>query len=273
MYVVGKKLKELLVEWQAFYRNEYSNNKNLPGEDGNELRRSKKEQIYQQVKISPDGAYISYVTNDLGRKKIWLYNQTTGKHKVIFRAEPKYNYASDKTYPVMAWHPSGRILTFINEEKAGLVMYFYRDEEKSTEKRNHLYFDKILDFSYSPEGSSLVLSAVKDGLTDIYIHTIASGTNEQITRDIADDLNPSFLNNSPTEIIFSSNRLSDTLTNSGDPFEKRGMTFDLLPTTLPEKNPLTRLTEGRYTDRFSPADQSVITFHTLETLTELLTVT
>ena len=254
MYVVGKKLKELLVEWQAFYRNEYSNNKNLPGEDGNELRRSKKEQIYQQVKISPDGAYISYVTNDLGRKKIWLYNQTTGKHKVIFRAEPKYNYASDKTYPVMAWHPSGRILTFINEEKAGLVMYFYRDEEKSTEKRNLLYFDKILDFSYSPEGSSLVLSAVKDGLTDIYIHTIASGTNEQITRDIADDLNPSFLNNSPTEIIFSSNRLSDTLTNSGDPFEKRGMTFDLFTYDITGKtNLLTRLTEGRYTDRFSPA--------------------
>ena len=102
MYVVGKKLKELLVEWQAFYRNEYSNNKNLPGEDGNELRRSKKEQIYQQVKISPDGAYISYVTNDLGRKKIWLYNQTTGKHKVIFRAELKYTTQATKL--IRLWH-------------------------------------------------------------------------------------------------------------------------------------------------------------------------
>ena len=79
--------------------------------------------------------------------------------------------------------------------------------KRTTEKRNLLYFDKVLDFSYSPEGSRLVFSAVKDGITDIYIHTIASGTNEQITRDIADDLNPSFLKDSPDEIIFSSNRL------------------------------------------------------------------
>ncbi|NMD02540.1 MAG: hypothetical protein GYA71_04635, partial [Bacteroidales bacterium] len=254
LYVVGKKLKELLVEWQAFYRKEYSDYKDLTGEDGNTIRRSKKDQIYQQVKISPDGAYISYVTNDLGRKKIWLYNQATGKHKVIFRAEPKYDYVSDKTYPVMAWHPSGRILTFINEEKAGLVIYFYRVAERSTEKRNLLYFDKVLDFSYSPEGSSLVMSAVKDGLTDLYIHTIASATNEQITRDIADDLNPAFLNNSPNEIIFSSNRLSDTLTNTGDPFERLGLTFDLFTYDIAAGTKLlTRLTEGRYTDRFSPA--------------------
>ncbi len=73
-----------------------------------------------------------------------------------------------------------------------MVIYFYRTEEKKTEHKNFLYFDKVLDFSYSPEGSRIVLSAVKDGVTDIYIHTVASGTNEQITRDVADDLNPSF---------------------------------------------------------------------------------
>ena len=90
-----------------------------------------------------------------------------------------------------------RFSTFVNDEKADLVLYFYRPKEKTTEKRNLLYFDKVLDFSYSPEGSRLVLSAVKDGITDIYIHTIASGTNEQITRDVPDDLYPTFLKDSP----------------------------------------------------------------------------
>ena len=186
------------------------------------LRKSKKEQIFQQVKVSPDGDYIAYVTNDWGRKRIWLYNQATGKRKAIFRKEPKFEQVTDNTYPVIAWHPTGRILTYINDEKADLVMYFYRIDEKKTEKRNLLYFDKVLDFSYSPEGNRLVFSAVKDGITDIYIHTIASGTNEQITDDIADDLNPSFLKGTTDQIIFSSNRLSDTLTNTSDPFEKTG---------------------------------------------------
>jgi len=108
----------------------------------------------------------------------------------------------------------------------------------------------VLDFSYSPEGSRLVFSAVKDGITDIYIHTIASGTNEQITRDIADDLNPSFMKYSPDEIIFSSNRLTDTLSNTASPFEKVSLTYDLFTYNISLKNNiLVRLSEGKYTDR------------------------
>ena len=253
LYVIGKDLKDLLKEWKEFYRNEYSEDRNLPGYDQNLVRKSRKEQIYQQVRVSPDGQFIAYVTNDWGRKRIWLYNQTTGKQKVIFRADPKLDQVSDKTYPVIAWHPSAKILTFINEEKADLVMYFYRINDKTTEERNLLYFDKILDFSYSPEGSRLIFSAVKDGITDIYIHTISSGTNEQITRDIADDLNPAFLKKSQDEIIFSSNRQSDTLTNTGSPFDKTGITYDLFTYRISSKNNiLTRLTEGKYADRFSP---------------------
>ena len=254
LYVTGKKLKELLKEWQEFYKNEYADDRSLPGYDENTVRKSKKEQVYQTVKVSPDGRYIAYVTNDWGRKRVWLYDQNTEKHKVIFRAEPKYEHTTDKTYPVTAWHPNGRILTIINDEKASLMMNFYRVTENNMEQRNLLYFDKVLDFSYSPDGSRLVMSAVKDGITDIYLHTISSGTNEQMTRDVADDLNPSFLPGNPDEIIFSSNRLSDTLTNRADPFEKMALTFDLFTYNINSKDKiLTRLTEGKYTDRFSPS--------------------
>lgn len=255
LYVIGKDLKDLLKEWQEYYRNEYAGDRNLPGYDNNVLRKSKKYRIYQQVRISPDGQYIAYVTNDWGRKKIWLYDQSTGKQRVIFRTDPKLDQVSDKTYPVLAWHPSGKLLTFINEKKAALQMYFYRINDRTTEERNLLYFDKILDFSYSPEGTKLVFSAVKDGITDLYIHTIASGTNEQITRDIADDLNPSFIKGHPNEIIFSSNRMSDTLTNNASPFEKVMPTYDLFTYDISRMgNLLTRLSEGKYTDRFSASD-------------------
>jgi Tol biopolymer transport system component len=254
LYVTGQDLKDILKGWEKYYSEEYSGDRDLPADDENIIRKSKKEQIYQQVKVSPGGDYIAYVTNDWGRKRIWLYNQSTGKQKIIFRKEPRFEQVTDNTYPVIAWHPSGKILTFISDEKADLVIYFYRVDEKTTEKRNLLYFDKVLDFSYSPEGSRLVFSAVKDGITDIYIHTIASGTNEQITRDVADDLNPSFLKDSPGEIIFSSNRLSDTLSNTASPFEKMSLTFDLFTYNLTKKNNiLERLSEGKYTNRFKPA--------------------
>ena len=255
LYVMGEKLNVLLKEWKEFYAEEFREGTNLPPIDSNIIKKSRKEQVYQQVKVSPDGKYIAYVTNDWGRKRIWLYEQATGKSRIISRAEPKFEQVTDNSYPVIAWHPNSRILTYISDVKADLVMSFYRVNEKTTERRNLLYFDKVLDFSYAPEGSKLVFSAVKDGITDIYIHTIASGTNEQITRDIADDLNPSYLKSSPGEIIFSSNRVSDTLVNDANPFDKLSLTFDLFTYDINKKSKvLTRLSEGSYADRLQATE-------------------
>jgi len=253
LYVTGEKLGNLLKEWQEYYREEFTADKANPPLNEDRLKRSKKDQLFQQIKISPDQRYIAWVTNDWGRKRIWVYDQQTGKTRIVFRAEPRYEHKTDNTYPVIAWHPNSNILTFINEEKSLLRIYFHRVPEKTTEERLFLYLDKVLDFSYSPDGTQLILSGVKEGFTDIYLHTIASGTNEQITRDAADDLNPSFVKGSSGEIIFSSNRQSDTLTNRADPFERRGLTYDLFTYNIRNRgNLLTRLTEGRYTDRYQP---------------------
>jgi hypothetical protein len=250
LYVLGKDLKEVLGEWRNYYQQEYSDDEEKPADDGKVLMKTKKEQLIQQVKVSPGGNYIAYVTNDWGKKKIWIYNQATGKKKKIFSKEPRFEQVTDNTYPVIAWHPLGNILTFINDEKADLVMYFYRINERSREKRNLLYFDKVLDFAYSPDGSRLVFSAVKDGTTDIFIHTISSGTNQQITDDLPDDLYPSYVKGTVDQIIFSSNRLSDTITNTSDPFERTAEVFDLFTYDLAKDDKvLTRLEEGKFINR------------------------
>jgi len=255
LYVTGQKLGSLIKEWKEFYKKEFADDKGNPSVKENELKKSKKEQLFQQVKISPDKRYLAYVTNDWGRKRIWIYDQQTGKTRIIFRAEPKYEHKTDNTYPVIAWHPNSQILTFINEEKSLLKIYFYRVPEKTTESRMFLYLDKVLDFAYSPDGTRLVISGVKGGFTDIFIHTIASGTNEQITYDLADDLQPSFLNGSNNVIIFTSNRASDTLSNTLNPFERLGLTYDLFTYDLTRNNRvLTRLSEGQYNNHYQPVN-------------------
>src|SRR5664279_4420235 len=50
-YVIGEKLKNLLKEWRTFYADEYSSDKSQPGDDANTVRKSRKEQIFQQVKV------------------------------------------------------------------------------------------------------------------------------------------------------------------------------------------------------------------------------
>ena len=96
------------------------------------------------------------------------------------------------------------------KKRAGLKLYYYNIAEKKLTVRNFLYFDKVLDFSFSDEGSKFVFAGTRIGKTDIYVHDIASSTNEQITNDLADDIYPRFIEND-SKIIFSSNRMSDTL--------------------------------------------------------------
>ena len=252
MYVLGLKLKDLQKEWYEYYMDYYEGieNPEAAPDRGEELFKAKKRQVIQDVKISPDKKYIAFVTYNNGKRKIHLYNNNTGKIKTIFSAEPKFNQEADNSYPVIDWHPGGTILTYINEEKGALKIYFQRLSDRKPESRNLLYFDKVLAFDYSPSGARLVMSAVKDGVTDIYVHTIASGTNEQITMDVADDLNPRYIQTADNSIIFSSNRKSDLIGMDFNPIEELNHSFDLFTYDLDAggKN-LTRLKEGIYTNR------------------------
>ena len=261
LYVLGLSLKELSYEWTGFYMNLYSDDesKNQMPNTGQVLKKPKKRQVYQRIRISPTGNYVAYVTNQMGKYKIWLYDINTQKKKRIIAKEHKLQQITDYSYPVITWHPSGRILTFITEEKGGLKLYYYTLATKELIEKNLLYFDKVLDFSYSDDGSLMVLSAVKQGRTDIYVQTIAAGTNFQVTNDVADDFNPRFINNSE-QIIFSSNRTSDSLSTEQTKF-RPGVANDLFIYDYKDKSDLLmRLSDDKYINKQYPLEISKNTF-------------
>lgn len=218
LYVLGLSIKNLSYEWIGYYIDLYDqseSNGSLP-QDGQLLKRPKKKRTYQQVRMSPDGRYIAYVTNELGQFRIYLYNTETQKQKQILKREFKIDQITDYSYPVLTWHPTSKILAFITEEKGLLKLNYYNLEEKQFSERVMDLYEKILDFSYSPDGLMFVISGVVKGQTDIYVHNIVSSTNEQITNDLADDFHPRFYDNS-NYIVFSSNRRSDSLSVSNAP--------------------------------------------------------
>jgi hypothetical protein len=256
-YVLGMSLKELSYEWMGYYLNLFaSDEKSLKTpETGQLLKRTKKGVVYQNLKISPSGNYIAYVTNQMGQYKIWLQNIETGKKERILKKGQKLEQIVDYSCPVLAWHPSGRILSFITEEKGGLKLNYYILAEKEMVIKNLLYFEKVLDYSFSDDGLLLVMSAVIRGQTDIYIHYLAASTNEQITNDPANDLAPRFINNSG-QIIFSSDRTSDTL-SEGSAGQKRALTNDLfIYDRTSDKPVLMRLEDGKFVNKYDPGEVS-----------------
>ena len=226
LYTLGFKLKDLSKDW---YKQNYENYSQLDSvteaPDGDPLlKRPRKERVYQQLKVSPTGNYVAYTTNHMGKYKIWLLDTQTGKRKKIFTNEYKLEQIVDYSYPVMAWHPSGRYLVFFIEEKGGISMYYFTFGERKLTKRYFMGFEKVLSFSFSKDGAYLAISAVKQGQSDIYIHNIAASTNYQVTNDKAEDFSPQFIDDT-YQVIFSSDRISDTM-EIASATDKRSPVFD-----------------------------------------------
>jgi Tol biopolymer transport system component len=227
LFVLGVNMHVLTMEWMNYYQQRYSFNdstRTLPATPL--ISKPRYSKVYSDVKISPDGAYMTYVTNEMGQIKMYLENRQTGKKKRIFKMGQKLDRVNDYSYPLIAWHPSGKILAYIYEKEGETWLVIYDVEEGTKVTRPVYNFIKILDFAYSPDGKSFVMSAVQNGQTDIYIYNIGGGSAIPITHDIYDDLNPRFVDNGKS-IIFSSNRYNDTLDVKVNPDIKLITSFDL----------------------------------------------
>ncbi len=211
-YVVGGNFKSVILDWLAFYKDIYRAQENSLGLPQGDLinRRNRPDRVYHSLKIDPEGGKVAYATHYLGIYKVFIQDTEKGKKKLVFRGGYRLADRPDYTYPLIAWHPSGRVLAFLAERKGEIWLYFYNLDDRSLEHQKLVNFQKVLDMSYSDDGSLLVLSAVQKGQSDIFVYNIASGSHEQITRDIYDDMNPRFIHGS-RDIIFSSNRANDTI--------------------------------------------------------------
>ena len=170
--------------------------------------------IAGELKISPNNEWLIYNINKEGRNKIYLYHIESKKKEMIFKKGHAIDLPLDRNYPLITWHPNGEIVSIFFEEKGEIKWWIYNTKEKKFTKNILLYFNQILDVEYSPDGKKLVLSAVRKGQTDIYVYDVAARMQEQITNDFYDDLYPQFINGGK-QIVFSSNRLSDSMQVGG----------------------------------------------------------
>jgi WD40 repeat protein len=203
----------------------------------------KKRYSYSHFTLSPDGQYIAYVTHELGQYRIWIYDTVTKTRKCILKREPRMERIPDTTFPVLAWHPSGEILTYIFEKRANAWIGNYTIAEKKHTQKELFLIEKINSMQYSPDGKRMVLSAVNRGQTDLFLYQVIGNNFEQLTKDRWDDLNPSFIEGG-RRIIFTSNRADDTLRTNTDEFPLMKLEHDVFIFDLENRSKfLDRITE------------------------------
>lgn len=247
MYVLGTGLKYLSFEWLDFYDQKYysASKQQYTPEENEIVKRNKSRRVYLEAKINPNGNKIAYVSNEYGQYKVYIQDLLTNKRIRVYKKEHRLEQITDYKIPLINWHPRGEVLTIITEVNGEMQLTNYVIETGEYITKFLPYFEQINDFSYSTEGLKLAISGVRNGASDIYVHHIAGNVNEQITKDFADDFNPRFIENS-SKIIFSSNRIADTLQENSKTREEKSKNLDLFIYDYANKsNKLTRLTNTK----------------------------
>ncbi|MEE4198748.1 MAG: hypothetical protein V2I54_14005 [Bacteroidales bacterium] len=212
LQVLGLPFRKIIAQWldhyELYYKNQQFTTDSID-QQHNIIFTSQPQQKITQVKLSPDGKKLAYIMNELGRYSLFIYDEEADEHHRIYRNGHKIKQITDYTYPILEWHPSGKYLTIITEEKRNLRLIQYNLEEKEFTSRNLLYFDKILSFDYAEKGAKLILSAAKEGKTNLFTYDLASSTSTPLTQDGADHFNPNYILQS-NEMVYSSNQPTDT---------------------------------------------------------------
>lgn len=215
LFVLGVPMKTVMADAEAYFRSRYKEDVAGTQMPENELRiRARRNRIYTQAKTSNDGRYIAYVSNNLGKVKLWLYDTEKNKRKKLFRHGHRLDRINDQSYPILDWNPANNHLSYIMEKRGRIWLHNYNTETEKTEKKELFRLEKVLEMAYAPDGKRIIFSAIYHGQTDLYLYSMGANVQQQLTKDIFDDRYPAFLDNG--QVIFSSNRTTDTVNSATD---------------------------------------------------------
>lgn len=228
--ICKKKFKDVLSDFMDYEQQKYSNDlkqrRNAPRGKLTVVEESTKDIDYFKFAANPNPKNNSYAVVKF-KKGIYSIKFVDNFYdeKVLLKYGVR-TIAGDinANYPLLAWDGKGSRLLVIYSQNGKQYMFVYDAIANIKRFKQEIEgFDQILDVGFMLDANTLLLSAVKNGHTDIFTYKIDNGKIKAITNDVYDDLDPSFVSfPNRTGIIFASNR--------------PGVSIPAGDTTLPSRN-------------------------------------
>lgn len=263
LQVCKKKFKDVLTEFMEYQDDKYYKDiaKRKPYPKGSYVDgfTINNRLDYFRFNVNPTKRNNSYVVTQFKKGIVRvIYNDEYENKTLLKYGIRSYKNEINPNYPMMAWDPKGTRVSVIYTTEGRLKLFVYdiitRQKQYKIDLTQH--FDQVQDMKYMLNSNTLLLSAVKNGHTDIYTFEIQNEKVKQITKDVYDDLDASFVAfPGKTGIIFSSNRPT-AAAKSGDTVLPSNSKYNIFLITdfgdKPELNQITQLSKLKYGNARSP---------------------
>jgi hypothetical protein len=144
--------------------------------------------------LSPDGRYLALLSSrDLVSIDLYLADARTGEvlRKLVSADSDPHFDALRFLDSAGGWSPDGRKLAFVVFEEGDNRLAILDVESRRVERRYELPGVGALSSpSYSPDGRQVVVSGIRNGVSDLYVVDLASGDTRRLTDDLHADLQP-----------------------------------------------------------------------------------
>ena len=208
---------------------------------------------YYRFNVNPNKKNNDYVVTQFKKGIVRVVLNSGYENKTLLKYGTRsYESEINPSYPLMAWDPKGTRISVIYTTQGRLKLFVY---DVLSNLKQYTYdltdrFDQVQDVKYMLDSRTLLLSAVKNGHTDIYTFGLEKEKVKQITNDTYDDMDASFVAfPNKTGIIFSSNRPSPAA-KTGDTVLPSNNRYNVFLITdfgdKPELNQISQLTKLKY---------------------------
>jgi hypothetical protein len=173
---------------------------------------------YYRFNANPQPRSFTYAVTEFrqGKYSVVVNENFTNRKVLVHTGTRSRQDEVNPNYPILAWDPKGTRLAVLYSDKGKLNFFVYDAVTRVKINKQTLdQFDQVQDMKYMINSNTLLFSAVKSGQTDLFVYDIEKLTTEQVTNDVYDDLDASFVSfPNKTGIIFSSNRPNATARDS-----------------------------------------------------------
>jgi hypothetical protein len=261
--ICKKKFKEVLADFMEFEQDKYysdiTKRKAYPKGNYIESFDINKRQDYYRINVNPNARNNSFAVVEYKKGIVKLKLSEDFSYTTLLQYGIRsYKNETNPGYPIMAWDPKGTRLTVIYNQEGKIKLFVYDVVTRIKYPKLDLteHFQQIQDVKYMLDSRTLLLSAVKNGHTDIFTYNLENEKVQQITNDVYDDLDATFVSfPGKTGIIFSSNR-PNPAAKTGDTVLPSRNRYNIFMITnfgnKSELNQITQLSHLKYGDARYP---------------------
>jgi hypothetical protein len=214
---------------------------------------------YFRFNVNPNKRNRSYVVTQYKKGIVRVIYNDEDVNKTLLKLGVRSRLNEiNPNYPIIAWDPKGTRIAVMYTLEGKINMFVYDVVTRIKQYKLDLtsYFDLVQDFNYLNTSNTLLITAVKNGHTDIYSFDLQREKLTPITNDVYDDRDATFATfPNKTGILFVSNRPNATA-KGGDTSLPSDNHYNVFLVTnfgdKPELNQMTQLSHLKYGDARMP---------------------